>query len=67
MDLSVSGVGVQSSRCSVYVVEGNPHKASDLRRAGLERASACVVLADTASVQAIDEEVGRTIVYIRVI
>lgn len=44
-------------RYTIYVVEGSPHKASDLRRAGLERASAVVVLADKAAVQDIDEEV----------
>lgn len=35
----------------IYVVEGQPHKAGDLRRAGIETAYTCVLLADRASVQ----------------
>lgn len=40
----------------VYVVEGQPDKVSDLRRAGVETAYSCVLLADRSSVQEIDEE-----------
>lgn len=35
----------------IYLVEGQPHKAGDLRRAGIETAYTCVILADRASVQ----------------
>jgi hypothetical protein len=40
----------------LYVVEGQPDKVSDLRRAGIETAYTCILLADRSSVQAIDEE-----------
>lgn len=35
----------------MYLVEGQPHKAGDLRRAGVETAYTCVILADRTSVQ----------------
>ena len=35
----------------IYVVEGQTHKVADLRRAGIETAYTCLVLADRSSVQ----------------
>eukprot|EP00624_Nannochloropsis_granulata_P000279 evm.model.NODE_11007_length_13466_cov_19.823111.1 len=40
----------------LHVVEGQPDKVSDLRRAGIETAYTCILLADRSSVQVIDEE-----------
>lgn len=40
----------------LFIVEGQPDKVSDLRRAGIETAYTCILLADRSSVQVIDEE-----------
>lgn len=55
-DTSRVGDSISALPFDIYVVEGQPHKAGDLRRAGIETAYTCVVLADRSCVQEIDEE-----------
>ncbi len=44
-------IAASSVPFDIYLVEGQPHKAGDLRRAGIEAAYTCVILANRFSVQ----------------
>jgi hypothetical protein len=46
----------EASTFNIYIVEGDPNRLQDLRRAGLHKAYSCVVISDRSSIQVVDEE-----------